>query len=226
MTEQNMGALISAAVAARVTPEYVEQQVTARVDKLIDEAVNDALRSYSDNGKLIRDTVAAALKIESLDLPSYGHVVTSILKSQIEHICADLIAGRLKEDMAELLKLAPKSIKLSEIADAMRERHEGEAYGEVITVIVERNEYRSTWVYLDEDRVIADRDKWQAAVRLLIREDGTIASATLKGSDLQSKNVEQIGRAYGLEQRIRAFVACDTKIELDEDFVQTSVGDY
>lgn len=229
MTEHNMGALISAAVAARVTPEYVEEQVTKRVDKLIDEAVNDALRTYSENGKLISEAVKEALKVDRVDLPSYGHVVTKILKAQIEAIVSDLVAGRLSEDMAELLSLAPKTVKLSEIAETMLENHD-DGYGPVITVIVERNDYGSAWVYLDEDNVIEDRDKYRAAVRLLINGDGIISSATMNGgeyADVRGKTVvNQIGRAYGLEQRVRAFVACGTVIELDEDDVITSKGDY
>jgi hypothetical protein len=35
-----------------------------------------------------------------------------------------------------------------------------------------------------------------------------------------------IGRAHGLEQKLRAYVACGTKIVVDEDCVVTSVGDY
>lgn len=225
MPEENMGALISAAVAARVTPEYVEEQVTKRVDALIDEAVNDALRSFSDNGKLIRDAVAGALKVGELDLPSYGHIVTTVLKSQIEANVADLVSGRLAEDMEELLKLAPKRIKLSEIADKMREQyeHDGTSYGEVITVIVGETEYRTRWIYLDEEHVWSEREKYSAAIRLLVREDGTIASATIK--DLDQARASTIGLSYGLEQRIRALVACGTVIEVDEDFVQTAVGD-
>lgn len=221
----NMGALISAAVAARITPDYVETKVAEKLDRLIDDAVGAALRTYSDNGKLITDAVKEALKVGDLDLPSYGHVVTTILKSQLEAICADLVTGRLAEDMEEILKLAPKTIKLSEIADYMRQdyEHDGTSYGEVITVIVEDLEYRSRWIYLDEDTAWSDRDKYSAAIRLLVREDGTIAQATIK--ELDQKRATVIGPGFGLEQRIRAYVACGTVIEVDEDFVRTAVGD-
>jgi len=40
---------------------------------------------------------------------------------------SEVIAGRLAADMDELLRLAPKEVKLSEIAAWMREMHEGTA---------------------------------------------------------------------------------------------------
>ncbi|MGV8856270.1 MAG: hypothetical protein ACOH2L_16705 [Devosia sp.] len=42
----NLGETISKAVAASLTPDYVEVQVLARVNKLIEGAVEDALRAY------------------------------------------------------------------------------------------------------------------------------------------------------------------------------------
>ncbi len=224
LSNQDLGGVISRAVAARMTPDYIEKEVQTRVDKLIDEAVNTALRSWSDTGKLIEKAVAEALKVDKLDLPSYGHVVTRILKAQIEARVSDLVAGRLSEDREELLNLAPKAIKLSKIAEDMLERNDCAEWGDAITVIVERTEYGSAWVYLDEDKAYLEREKYCAAVRLLIGKDGIISSATIKEED--TRRVQHIGRAYGLEQTIRAFVACGTVIELDDDCVVTGRGDY
>lgn len=224
MNEQNLTDLISRAVTARMTPEFIEKEVNSRVDKLITEAIDMSLRSYSDTGKLIEAAIADALKVDKLDLPSYGHVVTKMLKAQIENIVAPMVAGRLSADMEELLSLAPKEVTLSGIAKDMLAQHEGEGYGEVITVIVQRNDYGSAWVYLDEGHVYSDRDKYQAAVRLLISKDGIVASATINDRDI--KKIDHVGRAYGLEQKVRAWVACGTVITLDEDNVVTSVGDY
>lgn len=224
MSELDLSHAISAAVAAKMTPDFIEKEVGTRVDKLIVESIDRALRTYSDTGKLIEKAIEDALRVERIDLPSYGNVVAAMVKSQIEAKVAPLIAGRLSEDMDELLKLAPKEIKLSEVADKMRERHEGEGYGKVITVIVERNDYGSAWVYLDEEQTHEGRDKYKCDYRLLVGKDGKIASATLREHDIKSSR--HIGSSYGLEQKIRAWFACGTTIILDEDAVCTSVGDY
>lgn len=216
--------LISAAVAARMTPEFIEKEIDTRVAKLIVESVDLALRSYSDTGKLIQQAIADALRVQSLDLPSYGNTVSAILKAQIEAKVAPLIAGRLAADMDELLNLAPKEVKLSAIADDMRARHDDDPCGPIITVIVERSVYGNAWLYLDEDHVYDVGDKYRCEARLLIGSDGVIASATLNEKDI--KSTQHLGRAYGLAQQIRSWFACGTTIILDDESVVTSVGDY
>ena len=216
--------LISTAVTAKMTPDFIEKEVNSRVDKLIVESIDRALRSYSDTGKLIEKAVEDALRVNDLDLPSYGALVTQMLKTQIEARVAPLIAGRLAADMDELLRLAPKEVKLSEIADEMRQQHEGEGYGPVITVIVEHNDYGSAWLYLDEEtHHDGHHAQYNCKHSILVSKDGTIASARTRDHDVGKG---WIGRAHGLEQKLRAYVACGTKIILDEDDVVTSVGDY
>lgn len=216
--------LISAAVAAKMTPDFIEKEVATRVDKLIVESIDRALRSYSDTGKLIERAVEDALRVDRLDLPSYGSTVLSILKAQIEATVAPLVAGQLAKDMEDLLSLAPKEVKLSQIADEMRKHRESEGWGPVITVEVERTEYGSAWVYLDENQHHERRAEHEAQHRLLIGKDGVISGGWLDRRPMQDG--EYVGRNYGLAQKIRAYVACGTKIILDEDAVITSVGDY
>lgn len=221
----NLGELISQKVAAQLDAAFVEKEVETRVSKLVVEAVSNALRSYGETGKLIEKAVEDALRVSHIDLPSYGHVVTQILQVQIESRVAELVAGRLSQDMEALLSLAPKEIKLSQIAkDMVDEGSHGVEYGEAITVIVERTEYRSVWVYLDEQEHHEDRDKYKCRHSMLLSEDGTISSATVDKRPL--RDTSHIGRSYGLDQKLRAYVACGTKIILDEDAVVVTVGDY
>lgn len=224
MSDENLASLISAAVSAKMTPEFIEKEVNTRVEKLVIESIDRALRSYSDTGKQIERAVEEALRVGDLDLPSYGSTVTAILKAQIEARVSEVVAGRLSEDMAELLSLAPKEVKLSQIAeDMIRSHKEDGAYGDVITVHVERNEYGSSWVYLDEEEHYYPHDKYRCAHSLLVSQDGKISSATIDKKPLKDTN--HVGRSYGLAQKIRAWVACGTKIELDTDYVCVSVGD-
>lgn len=220
MTE--MSNLIADAVARKLTPEFIEQEIDTRVGKLVVEAVDKALRSWSDTGKLIETAIENSLRVDRLDLPSYGSTVTAMLKAQIEARVSDLVAGRLAEDMDELLKLAPKSVKLSEIAAEMIRGRDG--YGEVITVIVKHTEYGSTWLCLDENEAYEERHDHRCAVRLLIDKGGKIASATLDDRDINTTKV--LGNRYGLAQKVRAYYAAGTIIEIDEHSVVTSIGDY
>lgn len=225
----NLTNLISCAVAETLTPEFVEKEVKARVEKLITESINSALRSYSDTGKLIEKAVAEALKVEKLDLPSYGMMVHDMLKNQIEALVAPIIAGRLAEDMAELLKLAPKEVTLSSIvAEMVQARKEDGAYGQdLVTCIIEEGDYGYTWVYLDESESYSARDKYNCDYRLLIDKDGRIGGATLRQTEYKSgkPNRTVIGKAYGWEQKFRAMVACNTKIIVDENEISTGWED-
>lgn len=226
MTDVNLGDLISQAVAAKLDAAFVQKEVDTRVGKLVVEAVDNALRSYSPTGKLISEAVGNALRVADLDLPAYGTTVAAILKAQIESRVAELVAGRLAADMDELLSLAPKEVKLSEIAKLMiKERHDSDAYGEVITVLVEQSEYGYTSIYLDEERHHSGaRAKYECRHMIALDKEGVIFNATVDKRDL--KNVQTLGRSYGIAQRLRAYVACGTKIIVDEDDVRTGVGDY
>ncbi|WP_278069866.1 hypothetical protein [Brevundimonas sanguinis] len=217
--------LINKAVAETMTPDFVKAQVATRVKKLVVEAVDAALRSYSDIGKEIKEAVEASLKVNDLNLPSYGLLVTGMIEKQVKDHAGALIDARLAEDIRDLLNIAPAEIKLSEIAKEMIDgQHGGDGYGEVITVIVEHNEYGSTWLYLDEEQHHSDRDKHQCRHSLLLSKDGTISAARIDKRDL--KDTQHIGRNWGLGDKIRAYYAAGTRIILDEDAVVTSVGDY
>lgn len=213
--------LISDAVAAKMTPEFIEKEVNTRVEKLIIESVNSALRSYSETGRLIEKAVSDALKVDRLDLPAYGETVCKILKSQIEARVSDLVSGQLSKDMDKLLKLAPKEIKLSEIAEEMLEGAKAEEL-DGITVIVGSESYGSRYIYLDERNQYTDREKYKCSHSLLVGSDGSIFSATVDGKN--TTDTKTIGIGYGLGQKIRAWVACGTKLIIDEEDVQTEVG--
>lgn len=217
--------LINKAVAETMTPDFVKMQVATRVEKLVVEAVDAALRSYSEIGKQIKEAVEASLKVNDLNLPSYGLLVTGMIEKQVKDHAGSLIDARLAEDIRDLLNIAPAEIKLSAIAeDMIKGQLGGDGYGDVITVIVEHNEYGSTWLYLDEEQHHSDRDKYQCRHSLLLSKDGTISSATIDQRDL--KDTQHIGRTWGLGDKIRAYYAAGTKIILDEHAVVTSVGDY
>lgn len=221
----NLGAAISRAVAAKLDAEFIEKEVETRVGRLVVEAVDRALRSYSDTGRMIEEKVEEALRVNDLDLPSYGAVVAQMLKTQIEAKVSEVVAGKLSQDMDELLKLAPKEIRLSEIAAEMLKGHRDDgAWGELITVIVEHSDHIGAWVYLDEEEVLKESDKHRCRYRLGIDPAGKIFSASIWGLEMKERNY--IGRSYGFEQKLRSYVACGTKIILDEEFVETGIGDY
>jgi len=216
--------IISAAVAAKLTPEFVEQHVASRVEKLIVDVIDSSMRSWGDLGKTIEAAVKNALKVHDLNLPSYGALITGILEREVRGNAERLIEARLVQDMRELLSIAPDEVKLSEIARDMLEARDDDTWGQVITVIVGEPSYGSHWLYLDPDHAYSERDKHKCAHRLLVNASGKIAVAYINGASLTDINV--LGRGGGLADKIRAWYAAGTKIILDADEVVTARGDF
>ena len=224
--DENLASLVAKTVAEKLTAEAITEAVEARVSKLVEGAVESALGRYGEIGKLIEAKVSDALRVDRLDLPAYGDTVATILRKQIDARVSDLIAGQLSKDMDALLSLAPKEVKLSEIAQEMLDDHSSE-YGEnLITVIVHEPDWSTTskWVYLDPREHYTERDKHRCAFSFAVNEDGSIFGASLEGKEV--KPGSHIGRSYGFAQKLRAYVACGTRIILDEDEVSTGKGDY
>lgn len=209
----DLSGLVNEAVKNTMTPERVNEAVQKHVDDLIKQSLKDSLSFYSPLGKQIKEAVEESLKVNQLDLPSYGSTVASILKTQIDAQVAELVAGRLKQDMEDLLSLAPKTIKLSKIVEDMLEQNPD---NHEVYCLVERTEYGSTWIYLHDSPVSR---KYEASISILLSSDGTISSGKIDEKDL--KATKTIGRFYGTGQLIRAYYACGTLIEVDADYVVT-----
>ena len=226
--------LVSSAVLKTVTPEYIDAKVQEHVDKLVDDAIRESLTSWSDTGKLIKKTIGEALAIKNLNIPSYGHTVCQILEAQIQARVADVLGAKLAEDMTDLLSLAPKRVKLSNlIEDLLKEDDYNDGF-DVVHMEIEYGEYDSCWLCISKSE---PRSTHAADIHLLIslskkRDDyqqdetheGTISCGSVKGSDLKkdfrfgygSSSQREVGRWFGLEQKILAMYAVGTVIELDE----------
>ncbi|WP_323780868.1 hypothetical protein [Leisingera sp.] len=82
--------------------------------------------------------LAEALSVHNLNLPSYNTMICAMVQKQVKALTTGIIAGRLQQDLEKILSIAPKSIKLSEIVEEMRQPHEGDGSdGVVVTCTVE-----------------------------------------------------------------------------------------
>jgi hypothetical protein len=151
------------------------------------------------------------------------------------------------------LSIAPKTIKLSEIAEQMIKDSDDE-YGDVITVLVEEDQDRrdgstmgSWWtIYLDDEQAHDDPKK-DAAIKLRVFhgfrdrpgadghgantgkivsiEDGRRRISTDRGAGWHG-TFRRPHKVYGLAERLLAYYAAGTVIEIDEENVVTSIGDH
>lgn len=225
----DLAKIITDSVSAIASPEIIREKVDKAVDKLVTAIITDELRSYGEISKTIKEALKESLQVTDLNLPSYSTMITQMLRTQIEAQVSPLIAGALAKDMEDILSLAPKTVKLSEIVEDMMENYlayEDGTYGDIVTCIVEVSNYGSTWIYLDDTKHYSRSNKYQCDCRILLSKDGTISSASFRNIDITGKRRSPdggfaVGSVYGLAQKIQAYHACGTVIEVDEDNVST-----
>ncbi|ABF63513.1 hypothetical protein TM1040_0780 [Ruegeria sp. TM1040] len=243
--------LAGQALQEATAPERVKEIIDKKIGETVKGAIESAMRSYSDFGRTLEKKIEEALSISNLDLPSYNNMVCAMVQNQVEAVASELIQGRLQADINEMLGVAPQSIKLSEIVNQMRQSHEEDGgYGEVVTCIVEEihvddsDFWGPRWkVYLDDTTHYSHSDKGSCEVVLEvwhgIKQDrdqsnheittGTISQIQEYSGVITSKGGKagfSMRRPYGLTQKLLAMYAAETVIEVDEDEVVTSVGDY
>lgn len=107
--------LIQDAIHAALNPEKIGILAEKHVERLVEEAVQESFHSWTGTGKAITELVKASLQVKDLDLPSYGHVVSEIVRRAVEGRVAEVVSAKLAKDLDDLLNLAPKRIKLSEL---------------------------------------------------------------------------------------------------------------
>jgi hypothetical protein len=242
--------LVQAALNAAVTPEKIDAKVTQHVEKAVDEAIAEAMRSWSDTGKTVRAALVDALRVNGLNLPSYGHAVAAIVERQIQARVSEVVSAKLAKDMEDLLTLAPKRVKLSElVAELLGGEDEDPCHCDGpprVYCTVEWSEYASVRIYLSKEK--PDRP-YNSDIEIMISlpkkagdyprgevPEGPIFLGKVKGSDLKkdvrfgygtnaAKQGVEFGRWFGFEQKILAMYACGTVIEVDEGAVVTERGD-
>lgn len=152
--EGSLADLVRTLAVEAMSEERVQERIRQRVNKAIDDAIDSAF-SWGDTQKTIRKAVDDSLRVHDCDLPSYGQAVGTMVSRSIQARVSETIAARLETDIAKMLKLAPKELKLSElVADLWEEQLDPHCAcpGETreIHCKVEWHDWGSATVFLDE----------------------------------------------------------------------------
>ncbi|MEN5084306.1 hypothetical protein ABE438_17635 [Bosea sp. TWI1241] len=223
--QQNLTDFILAEVHRQTSEEALRKVVAEKIGGVVARAVDDSMRTYGGVGQKIAKAVEKALDLgEALDVPSYGHMVTAMLRAKMDEVLGQLVNEKLSAEMTEILKLAPKEVKLSEIVGRLVESEEQDAdrRGESVTCIVEESSavpgYRH--IYIDPE---ADKRKHSCDAQIALDSDGKIYGLVIGGRD--AKETIVMGRMHGWRKMIFGAYACGSKIILDEDEVVTAIGE-
>lgn len=214
-------------VLAEVHRQTCEAAIREKISGHIDKAVEDAIRSafsYGDTRKKIEAVVQSALAIEGgLNMPSYSTMVLALLRQKLDDVVADHVAKRLDEEMTEILALAPKEVKLSDVVKAMVDELDmADRHGTYVTCIVEPSEYSAGafHVYLDENE---GKRKYECDATLFV-SDGKLTSLTIDKKD--AKTTTRLGPIWGWKKMLFSAYCGASKMIVDESFVSTGVGDF
>lgn len=130
----------------------LEEIIRAKVEKTLEEVVQDAVRSYSDFGKGLKEEINKAFKInfERISAVDYNHIVVTIVKEQLDKNLLTSVKEPIIEEINGYLgELEKKEWRLSEIVDKLKETIDDRGDGGEITLHVERSNYGSTYIYMD-----------------------------------------------------------------------------
>lgn len=235
MEEPDLSGLVMAALARTMTPEKVEAMVSEAVDRLVAASIREAFE-WGDTRKQIKAAIGDSLRVSSLDIPAYGDLIRGLVRKAVEARVSGAVAAKLAEDMDEILSLAPKTAKLSELVAVVLEEAKESASiecdcpGEVrIWLLVEDRGHGYRHIYLHPgpaptDKYTGRSVKHSAAYRFDLTPEGVIYHASIRGHDPKAGGL--LGRLYKSDALIRAYYACGTVIEVDEEFCVTEWDPY
>lgn len=237
----NLADFITAEVHRQASGDAIRKLVETGIEKLIADTVRSAF-SFGDLRKQLADAVNDSLRIDGpLGLPGYGTMVMAMLRQSMDAIVSDIVKDRLEVEAREILKLAPKEVKLSEIIEVMKnEEDESERFGTWATCIVEESDAVPGYlhIYLDPLDVESRRrghigyqaynapGKNLAAVKVSVDPDGKIYALTVDAKD--AKTTISMGVLEPWKRTLFALYAAGGKLDVDGrdgDF-DLSYGDF
>lgn len=222
----NLTDLMVAEVTKQTNGPAVQLLIAKKVEETIETAVTNAFRSFGDVNKQITHIITDSLKIaDRMDIPSYGTMVMALLRTKLDERLHSLITERLDAEMNEILSIAPKELKFSELVQAIVD-HASEdmrnRYGTSITCIVEENErYGGHEIWLDKDENV---EKRECEIRITVSKDGAVLSINVDKKD--PKITVRMGPMWGYQKMIYGAYCCGSKIIMDDLYPPTGIGDF
>lgn len=225
MTDQPaLADFIIAEVHRQTREEAIRKLVEDKIGASVKSAVDSAFRSFGDVGKQIEKAVANSLAIgDRVNVPAYGNMVMAVLRAKMDEVLGQLVNERLAAEMSDILKLAPKEVKLSDVVAAMiQDLDAHDRYGTSVTCIVEESELCSGYHHIYIDPESSKRSKYDCEASIAVDSDGRIYSLSIDRKDVKTTIV--MGGMYGWKKMIFAAYACGSKFIVDEDHVVTGIG--
>ena len=213
--------LVSEAFDKIVASGAIEQAIEKKLTDTITRAIDDQLSSYSDFGKSVKDQVSNALAVDlsQAGLPTYGHLVTEIIRRRVEASMHGEFAAQLEKDIAELLAPAPAEITVEALIEEFIKAHGEGREGERFTLLIENEGRGFQYVALDKEE---RTEKYSCDYRIGVM-DGQVYHLKFGRQDVQKTLF--VGPLGGFEKLLFQLFTAKSKLIIPAD-VDTHSHDY
>lgn len=207
---------ITAAFTKMAETGAIQKIIEQKIEKTVEDILGDLLRSYSDFGKGLKETIQNSLNVDlrELGLAGYNDIILKIVKTKLDASMEVFGKEQIEKDLEELLKSPPAEIKLSELVEQLKEGHEDEDHYQCTCIVAWSDTDGYGRVYLHED---GEKSKSQCSYELAFAKNGRIYSFSIEGRDPSKKIF--CGPFYGFERTLFQMYTAKTRLIIDEDDV-------
>lgn len=204
--------VLNGAVSKLVESGAIERRIEESLAKCVEEAVSSELRSYSEFGKMVQESVKRSLGINvaHVDLPEYNDLIIKIVKKQVDKVLGETLERQVSDNISQILRKPPAEITVQELADAFKESMIRDCHceGGEISVDIEGSNVDGYWhLYMDEK---PNKKGFACRFHIGIDREGMVYSMSVGGADYEKRLF--IGPAYGFERLLFALKVNRSKI--------------
>lgn len=219
MTEPaNLQDYILAEVTRKTSEEHIRKLIDKKIDEAIQSAVDEEFRYSGNLKKQLTTAVSGALSIgDKIDVPAYGVMVMALLREKLDANISEMLNVKLASEMQDLLQIAPKELKFSDVIEKMTEhaKESGSGWGK-IAVFIEESDLSCLaghyHVGIDPDGDVKRR--YECETRFYVDDKGKISGLTVDQRDVGK--VIGIAPYWGYQKMIFSAYACGSKLIMDE----------
>lgn len=210
---------IAEIIAAKIASGELDEVIKAKIDNVVEAILDNTLNRWSPFAKALEEGIKQSINVDvdRLGLSGYNEMVAQLVQQKLDDAMRGDWSAKLSAHLDEILRHAPKTVKLSELFVEFAEMHKFDA--EVhdwpnATMLVDDTEYGSRWVYFDP-QPRAYSSKHMFGWSILVSKDGTIHSVS--GSNERGRDREVLfGRPLGgMDGKLWQLFAGKSVLEFD-----------
>jgi hypothetical protein len=196
----------------------IEELIQNKVKESLSKAIEEFFRSYGDFQKDLEKTLGEKMKVnlEEMEIPDYNKLILQYIEKEIDNTMAEQGIEKIKENLNDLLKSAPKEIELQDIVNKYIENNDEELREDYIGVIYYDYEFSSIEGYVDIKLNIDKPDSFDKPdLRFTLKEieENKYEIFRIDFDGLEIKDdFTLVGRLYGIEKFMFKLWAAGTVI--------------